>query len=570
MNWKTVYLIVNANRKAYRTIPSAKLRRYYENKLTVYGEYILFCVIGILIGYLVGNFYSASNATLQTTILDGATYVFVSIPTIALLYGVIFTLINKAQQIGIKISAQPIYWFPISWQEHTLASIITSLIGAPLAITLLISSAILTASVFVGLIPLALLTVLALAVSLLLSSVTTEALKILQTRLLGAVTKVAGRGAIYLRLAIMISTMLAFYIIYFVIYSLVYNHGSPIFLFETIANGQKMLWFIPYVWPGMILSTFTNNLGIGTVSFFLATLVLIAGIFFIATYTNTRFGLYELPTIRLSGRTYTPKISLLEKMGFSSIEAALMKKDYKTIIRRPELGVLFVFPIMILVSGFIPFLSGAQSDQSMLLDTIMFFAMITLFPSMWVAGFLGSMLTGLEGSSVWYLFSSPISAKVIVKSKFFFTVFCSLVALLLCGVIGSVIFRPTLLYVAVVLFEAIFLIVTISTVSVAIGIKGADFRGNFPYNRAIKRKESWLHVLMCIATGLGVVAPIVPYVLGLLGSNGMALFPAILIPGYYAYFGLFMSGIIATITTYIFYKIALDNAEQMLAKPETI
>ncbi|MCL2360098.1 hypothetical protein [Candidatus Bathycorpusculum sp.] len=137
MNWKTVFLLVNANQKSYRTIQNVKMRRYHENKLFTYGGYGLACIVGVLVGYLIGNIYTGADVALQTTIIDGAGYVLVAMPTIALLYGVFFTQINQAQRMGTKVSAQPIYWFPISWQEHTIASIISSLIGTPIVITIL-------------------------------------------------------------------------------------------------------------------------------------------------------------------------------------------------------------------------------------------------------------------------------------------------------------------------------------------------------------------------------------------------------------------------------------------------
>jgi hypothetical protein len=565
MNWRTVLLLVNANRKSYRAIRGAKLRRYQENKLFTYFWYILACVVGVLAGYLIGGFYSASNQTLKNAILDGAAYFLVSIPTIVLLYGVFFTQINQAQRIGAKVSVQPIYWFPISWQEHTLASIISSLLGAPLAITILISSAVLTVSVFLGLIPLAVLTVLALLASLLLASITTEILKTLQVRLSGAVTKAAGKSAIWLRLAISVGSMLVFYLVYFSIY----NQISPAFLFESVTGAQRALWFIPYVWPGMALSAFAGSLWMETLLFSLATLAFTAAVFFAATYANTRFGLYELPAIRLSSGVYTPKPSMFAKLGFSPTETALMKKDFKTITRRHELSFIFIFPISMLAMLFITTLRSSQASGFLPVNGFyVLFALTALIPGVWIAFFLGSMLTGLEGSSIWYVFSSPVSAKSIARSKFFFVALFSLCITIVCSIIGGVVFRPSPLVLAVTLLEAVFLICVLSAISVAIGIKAADFRGDFPYSRVIKPKWNLLNFLLCAAVGLAVVAPIIPYALTIFP---VPFFPAMpLIPEYYVYAGLLVSGIIATGVTCVFRGVAVSHAEQVLAEAESI
>ena len=471
MNWKTVLLLVSVNRKAYRAIRGAKLRRYRDNKLFAYGLYVLACLIGVLAGGLIGNFYAISDQTLQTAVLQGITYFLVSIPTIVLLYGIFFTQISQAQRIGAKVSVQPIYWFPISWKEHTLASVIANLLGAPLLITILISSALLVASVFMGLIYLAVFTIFALLASLILASATTEVFKTLQVRLLGAITKVAGKSAIWLRLVFSIGSMLVFYLIYFSIY----NPISPTLLFESVAGGQRALWFIPYVWPGMALSAFINSHWMETALFSLATLVFVGTIFLVATYVNTRFGLYELPAIRLSIGVYVPKASLFGKLGFSSTEAALMKKDFKSITRRHELTFIFIFPISMLAMVFLSALRILQGDLPPVGISYFLFALITLFPGIWIAPFVGGLLTGLEGSSVWYLFSSPVSAKSIARSKFFFVAFFALSVTLICSIVGGFVFRPSVLFVAVTLLEAVFLIFSLSAISVALGIKGADF-----------------------------------------------------------------------------------------------
>ena len=564
MNWKTVLLLVSVNRRAYRAIRGAKFRRYRDNKLFAYGLYVLTCLIGILAGWLIGNFYSVSSQTLQNTVLQGTTYFLVSIPTIVLLYGVVFTQMSQAQRIGAKVSVQPIYWFPISWKEHTLASIISNLLGAPLLITIFISSALLVACVFMGVIALAVFTVFALLASLILASATTEVFKTLQVRLSGAITKVAGKSAIWLRLVFSIGSMLVFYLIYFSIY----NQISPTLLFESVAGGQRALWFIPYVWPGMALSAFVGSLWMETIFFSLATLVFIGAVFLVATYINTRFGLYELPAIKLSSGVYVPKASLFGKLGFSPTETALMKKDFKGITRRHELAFIFILPISMLAMVFLSALRILQGDLPPVGISYFLFALITLFPGIWIAPFVGGLLTGLEGSSVWYLFSSPISAKSIAKSKFFFVAFFALSVTLICSIVGGLVFRPSVLFVAVTFLEAVFLMFALSAISVALGIKGADFRGFFPFSRVIKLKWGLLNFILCAVIALAIVAPIIPYVLSVFAVSFLPAIPPL--PEYYVYAGLFLSGIIAVAVTYVFRGVAVSNAEQMLTEGDSI
>ena len=565
MNWKTVLLLVSVNRKAYRAIRGAKFRRYQDNKLLTYGLYVLACLVGVLAGWLIGNFYSASSQTVQSTVLDGTTYFLVSIPTIVLLYGVVFTQISQVQRIGAKVSIQPMYWFPISWREHTLASIISNLLGAPLLITILISSALLVACVFMGLIALAVFTVLALLASLILASATTEIFKTLQVRLLGAITKGAGKSAIWLRLVFSIGAMIVFYLIYFSIY----NQITPTLLFESVVGGQRAVWFIPYVWPGMALSAFASSLWLETLLFSLATLAFVGAVFLAATHVNTRFGLYELPAIRLSSGVYAPRASLFGKLGFSPTEAALMKKEFKTVTRRHELTFIFIFPISMLAIIFINALRSSQASGPLPVGgSYLLFALITLIPGIMITPFLGTLLTTLEGTSVWYLFSAPISAKSIARSKFFFVAFFALSITLVCSLIGGLVFRPSVLVAAVTLLEAVFLMFSLSAISVAFGIKAAEFRGVFGFSRIVKPKWGLLGFILCAVIGSAIVAPIIPYVLSTFAISFLPAIPPL--PEYYVYPALLLSGIIAVAMTYLFRRVALDNAEKMLADPDSI
>ncbi len=197
MNWKNVLLLVSVDIKSYRLIRGSKFRRFRENRLVTYGLYLVACFIGVLVGWVIGSFYNGvSDSALRALFYQSAKQLLVSLPTLALLYSLVFTQMSQIQRMGARVTIQPLYWFPITWKEHTLASIVASILGAPLIITVFVSSCILVASVFLGLVPLAVLTIFALLGSALLASITMEILKSVQVKLSGAVTKATGRAAI--------------------------------------------------------------------------------------------------------------------------------------------------------------------------------------------------------------------------------------------------------------------------------------------------------------------------------------------------------------------------------------
>ncbi len=80
-------------------------------------------------------------------------------PNFVLVASLIFTLLQQIQLAGLKASSQVMYWLPVTWQEHTLASILANLLGWPVALVTGLSAGIIVFSALNGLILQALLTV---------------------------------------------------------------------------------------------------------------------------------------------------------------------------------------------------------------------------------------------------------------------------------------------------------------------------------------------------------------------------------------------------------------------------
>jgi hypothetical protein len=118
------------------------------------------------------------------------------------------------------------------------------------------------------------------------------------------------------------------------------------------------------------------------------------------------------------------------------------------------------------------------------------------------------------------------------------------------------------------LLEAVFLIFSLSSISVAFGIKAAEPRGIFGVSKMVKPKWALLGFILCVAIGAAIVAPIVPYALSVFAVSFLPTIPPL--PEYYAYLALLLSGAIAVSMTYLFRKVAVENAEQMIADPDAI
>ncbi|MBE0512971.1 hypothetical protein IBX38_07965, partial [Candidatus Bathyarchaeota archaeon] len=414
MNWKNVLRLISVDIKAGRLIRGQRLRRYRERKIFQYLLYGGACVLGLAIGIGAGNFYAGvADPELKTLFDQGARSLFLSFPSLVLIFGVVFTMMGQIQRMGVRASLQPPYWLPITWEEHTLASTLANLIGFPSVFLILLSSAIATVSIYLEQLPLATLTIFALLASAFLASTTTEIFRILQVRLTGAVYKSTGKAAVWVRFLGSMLFLIVFYVVWFAFTS---GAGS-IALIEAVAGAQQAVWFVPYIWLGMVLAAFVSGLLVQTVIFSLASLLFILILFYVAVRLNARFGLYEPPAITVSRGVYAPKVGFLGKLGFSSLEAAVMRKDLKAFTRRRELMYVFITPLVFILIPLMQYL-GLYGGPVPPEGSRFLLALILLVPGATMATILGLMIIGEEGESVWLFFSSPITARGLVKCKY--------------------------------------------------------------------------------------------------------------------------------------------------------
>ena len=557
MNWKNVLRLISVDTKAGRLIRGQRLRRYRERRFFQYLLYGGACILGLAIGIGVGSVYTGvTDQALRDLFYQSARSLFLSFPSLVLIFSLVFTMMGQIQRMGVRASLQPPYWLPITWEEHTLASTLASLIGVPLASLILFSSAIATISIYLEQLPLATLTIFALPASAFIASTTTEIFRILQVRLIGAVYKSTGKAAIWVRFLGSMIFLVVFYVVWFAFTS---GTGS-IALIQSVAGAQQAVWFVPYVWLGMVLAAFVSGLFVQTVIFSLASILFILVLFYVAVRLNTRFGLYEPPAITVSRGVYAPKVGFLGKLGFSSLEAAVMRKDFKAFTRRRELMYVFITPLVLIL---IPLMQYSGIYGTPVPGGSRFLlAVILLGPGAIMAAMLGLMIIGEEGESVWLFFSSPITARGLVKCKYAFVIIFSFVVMLVCGVIGILVARPSPDIAMALLIESILLIFALGAVSLGAGIKGADFT-EAPRPRIVRPLTVLVYMLLCLVLALAIFSPLLPHAV----TMEDILVPVSL-PRIDLYVAVSISAVVALVVTFVFYRIARKNAEEFLIKAE--
>ena len=558
MNWKNVLFLLRVERKSGRLIRGIKATRYRENRFLAYWPYWVSLIIGVIAGIIaniaVTSIYSSSAIPDLPPVENGALSVFVTLPTIVLIFSFVFTLLQQIQIAGTKATGQVMYWLPVTWQEQTLASILSNLLGLPIAIVIGTSSGIIVFAALNGLILQALLTSLILVAAAFLASASTEILRLMQIRFVGAVYKSSGRAAIWVRLIGTLFFFVVFYVIYFYVI-----YGSTSF-FTAISQVQQSVWFVPFIWIALTLSNIFTGLFLQGLVFIALSALFIVALYFLAVFLNQRFGLYEPPAITLQkGGVYTPKTGLLGKLGFSTMEAALIRKDLRAFTRRREMVGVFLVPIILIILPVMQSLGLSGSSGASQIDPI-FSAIIFLLPGTFNAMLLGEILIGEEGQSVWRIYSSPISAKNLVKSKYFFMSFLSIIIVLISGALGIFLYRTAWTISIAIFLESLFLVMAVGAVALAIGFKGPDFSQS-RRTRMVRQEWSLIGLVVCGIVGLAVLAP-------LIFSVGLALLLGGAIVLSNLAISVVVSAAISLAISLVAYRINIGLAEEFLRKAE--
>lgn len=558
MNWRNVLRLLSVERKSGRLLRGIKTTRYSENKFIAYWPYWVAAIVGILGGWGASVFakayYMSPQGQSALPLHTEALAYFSVLPTIVLAVSVVFTLFQQIQLSG-KASSQVMYWLPVTWQEHTLASILASLFGWPAALVTGLGFGLIVFGGLSGLILQALLAVVVIFAAAFFASSITEIIRILQTRFTGAVYKSSGRAAIWIRFVAILLFIALFYIVYF--YAV---YGTGAFL-SALTAIQNTAWYVPLIWPALILAGVAKGLYTQSVLFAALSAAIIVGLYYLAVELNVRFGLYEPPaiTIQKSG-FYEPKAGLLGKLGFTSLEAALIRKDLRAFTRRRELLSVYIFPIILIVIAIFENFGVAGTSSAVSSGVPVYLGLIFLLPACSMAMLLGEILIGEEGQVVWRIYASPISPKSLVKSKFFITVLFSCIILVASSVIGLIFFHPTLRVAAILIVEAFLMLIALSSVSLQVGFKGADFTQT-RRARMVRQEWSLIGLLVTAGTAAAVFVPVlVPYILDRVSNTSGSTFS-------YA-IGVIISAIVTAVISVVFYRVNIGAAKELLQKAE--
>ena len=389
----------------------------------------------------------------------------VVLPSMAMFFCLLYGILFEFNQSVFNISVDAINWLPVSASDYVLGSTLCTIYYS-LPILSLLMGATLGLAILTGGIQVWLLTVALSVAGAFIGAFTMELVRVVFNRASSSISRRSGRTAVVGRLILSIGVV--------VIFSSIYNFNVIMQITAWFSSVAGAAWFFPLIWPSLSILAFSNSDFLGTATYLILSLVLVAAFFYAGTRARAANWSPEPVTISFSdgGKRKAPDSRLI---GLTQAESAIVRKDLRGLLRRREmigfLALPFIMVIVNLLNGSYSeaFSPGASTASKLILFALPCFGLILL------NFYLAAVGIGSEGGAMLNILSSPLTPRQIAKAKIVAATVPSMIGLPIILVAATIFSTsdPSLLVLLMVLSVVATLESTV--VGLAIGARFPDY-----------------------------------------------------------------------------------------------
>jgi hypothetical protein len=464
------------------------------------------------------------------------------LPSLLAFLSMMYSFMTEFSQSAGAASTDMVNWLPITVGEFVLGSSLTTmyfispmvsaLLGASLALAFATGMTGLWA--FSGLLGL---------LGCFLGAFSLEVVRALLNRTSQALSRRGGQSALIIRMILSVLLFAAF--------SIIFNVSFLTRIVGWFAGSISGAWIVPLLWPSLAILSHLGGDSTGALAYSVLSVALTSAFFWLGVLLRARYWAPEPVSVRLRpARKGARERGLLGGLGFTAAEAAIIRKDLRSLVRRREMVSLLSFPVMMTLMALIN--SGPNvlwDPASSFLSKLSFLAQIGV-GIIFFANYVALSAMGQEGEAFGNLRAAPLEAAALARAKAFaallpslagFAVIMALYVAFTRGVWG------TTLSIAVVGFS---LLVEASLLGLAVGSHFPDFRET-PRARFFTLKGGILSLLTLSPAALATVAPV--YLSDVMNLSLLSLPAATAV-----------SLVIAITVSVLSYKTAVSGVERLL------
>jgi hypothetical protein len=302
------------------------------------------------------------------------------------------------------------------------------------------------------------------------------------------------------------------------------------------------------VWPSLaIISNLQADLLL-TLSYSFMSILLVLVLLWIGLQLRAKYWVSAPVSIKVTHKKYMPKRSFLSSFGFTSAEAALIRKDFKSMIRRREIIFAIGLPVLMIVTLYIFTGMFEETPESILIGPVYF------------SIYLALTSIGQEGDGITNIYSLPIREREILKGKFAYVFLPSLAILIVSLVLTMIFIQPSVRWLTAFIIVGLGLIVEAGFWGIALGTKYADFT-TIPRSRFIRPDGAMLGFFGFFAIAILTLLPILFY-------SGFLFFEFVPVPTIFQEawtlpYWLLTTVAMSTIVSFIFYRLARSGISKL-------
>jgi len=420
------------------------------------------------------------------------------LPSFSALLMILNSLMFEFFQSTYAASTAVISWLPVAPTDYVLGSSISTLYFAS-PMFAIIYGATLGAALAAGMLAAWLFSCVLSIFGAFTGGFAMEILRALLNRASADLYKRNGTGTMVVRLLLTVLIIGAF--------SLTFNYNILLKIVGWFAVSVNNAWFLPPLWPSMaIISLLQTNIN-STAMYTTLSFALTLAFFWAGAKARGRYWVPVPVTVKMAPmKTYEPRRGVLGLIGLKPAEMAIVRKDFRALIRRREMVTILAVPFIMGLMSFVSFNVKNLWDPS-----VSTFGKLTFFmqPGMGLtilAFYVGLVSFGQEGNAFINLKKAPLDARSVIRAKMVTALSPSLAILAgLLAIVGLVI-RPSWEVMASVSVIGFVTLLEASLLGIVFGTRYPDFT-EIPRARFIAKQGAFLGMMTMMVAVMVTITP---------------------------------------------------------------
>ncbi len=391
---------------------------------------------------------------------EGLAGVPTSIAFAVIVLGVLYEISQPLQSMSTDL----VNWLPISSTEYVAGSVVSEAYLYSFMLSLFLG-VLLGPALYFGLSLIWVAAALMAVIALLTGSCVVEILDAVTNRISSSFYKRSGRSGIIFRLGLTI--------IILVFVQLIFSGQIAGYLIRSIVHTVQVAWYVPMVWPSVSVLSLSQGSIMNSIIFGALSIGFAFTLFQVAVMVRARYWVPVPVSVRLSTRTYLPSESRVSIPGLGSVELALLRKDFRSILRRREMARFMAIPFVLAASIGLSLVTSHATSDSLNFVTILplYIIPVTIFAQMLAMTSIGS-----EGYAVWNLYAAPIRPSQLLRAKLIYAITLGIIFCVGMAIFFSILVNSALPHLWVLMIVGIVTVLEQSAIGISIGARFPDFR----------------------------------------------------------------------------------------------